>query len=135
MNARSLLSSQAAGRAWLRLPRRAVAACVALLAASLLAAALTAVPALALAPGRHYEMVSPSYKGGYGVNGIEGVAVEGEGEGDGVAFDSLGVFEGAPAAPVFNGYGVSPSLPRFGSAPGKASKADLTAIQPPFNVI
>jgi hypothetical protein len=49
-------------------------------------------------PERHYEMVSPIYKGGYGVTntfepGIDAVAADGES----VAFFSPGVFAGAPA--------------------------------------
>jgi hypothetical protein len=34
--------------------------------------------AFALPEGRHYEMVSPVYKGGYGVVDIEAVAADGE---------------------------------------------------------
>jgi hypothetical protein len=56
--------------------------------------ALTPAPALALNPERVYEMVSPPYKGGYGVLGIEGVALNGES----VAFYSPGVFNGSPAS-------------------------------------
>jgi len=76
--------------------RRAAAGCAALLAISLAGAALTAAPALALPEGRHYELVSPLYKGGYGVNGILAVAPDGES----VAFSSLGVFAGTPGAPT-----------------------------------
>ncbi len=42
------------------------------------AMALTAAPALALPKGRGYEMVSPVYKGGYGVGGLVAVAANGE---------------------------------------------------------
>jgi hypothetical protein len=73
-------------------PRRAVVGCLVLLAGVLLGA-LTAGPALALPEGRVYEMVSPPYKGGYGVRQIEGVAANGET----VAFYSSGVFAGAPS--------------------------------------
>ena len=62
------------------------------------------LPADALPAGRHYEMVTPPYKGGYGVTAISGIAVEGEDEGDGVVFKSLGVFASAPGAPSLNGY-------------------------------
>jgi hypothetical protein len=43
--------------------------------------------------GRAYEMVSPAYKGGYGVTGGTAVGI-GEHEGDAVAFHSVGVFDG-----------------------------------------
>jgi hypothetical protein len=56
-------------------------------------AAFMAAPALALPEGRVYEMVSPVYKGGYGVNQIVAVAPDGES----IAFVSLGAFEGDPA--------------------------------------
>ncbi len=59
-------------------------------------ALLTPCSALALPEGRHYEMVSPPYKGAYGVFSLEGVAVAGAGEGDSVVFHSLGVFAGEP---------------------------------------
>jgi hypothetical protein len=42
---------------------------------------------------RAYEMVSPLFKGGYGVQGIEAVALNGEG----VAYYSPGTFAGQPA--------------------------------------
>jgi hypothetical protein len=51
-----------------------------------------AAPALALNPERHYEMVSPPFKDGYGALNIEAVAQDGES----VAFFSPGVFAGAP---------------------------------------
>jgi hypothetical protein len=59
-----------------------------------------APPALALPEGRVYEMVSPVYKGGYGAAGIEAIAPDGES----VAFDSLGVFAGAPSNAPHNTY-------------------------------
>lgn len=52
--------------------------------------------AFALPPGRHYEMVSPIFKGGYGASRIEGVAPDGEG----VAYFSQGVFAGSPRSSV-----------------------------------
>jgi hypothetical protein len=53
------------------------------------------VPGLASASSqeRKFEMVSPSYKGGYGVIQIDGVREDG----NAVAFYSPGAFEGAPA--------------------------------------
>jgi hypothetical protein len=54
---------------------------------------LSSTPAQALTnPERAYEMVTPPYKGGYGVGRIEGVAENGES----VAFFSPGAFAGAP---------------------------------------
>ena len=52
-----------------------------------------ATSALALNPERHYEMVSPVFKGGYGILDIRAVAEEGEK----VAFYSFGAFAGAPS--------------------------------------
>jgi hypothetical protein len=67
----------------------------------LLLTAVVATPASALtSPERHYEMVSPVYKGGYGATGIEAVAPTGEA----VAFFSPGAFAGAPQGPLFIGY-------------------------------
>ncbi len=73
--------------------------------------AFVAVPALALPEGRHYEMVSPPYKGGYGVSSIEAVAMAGAAEGDSVAFSSLGTFGGEP-----NGGGFLPYIARRSAA-------------------
>jgi hypothetical protein len=50
----------------------------------------------ALPEGRHYEMVSPLFKGGYSVKRIYGVAMSGAGEGDRVAFVSVGSFADTP---------------------------------------
>lgn len=61
--------------------------------AALSLALLTTAPASALPQGRSYELVSPTYKGGYGATRIEAVAQNGES----VAFYSPGVFAGAPA--------------------------------------
>ena len=49
---------------------------------------------LALPPGRHYEMVSPVFKGGFGAANIYAVSPYGES----VAFYSAGVFNGDPSA-------------------------------------
>jgi hypothetical protein len=74
---------------------------MALLAGVLLAAAAFAVPsALALPEGRVYEVVSPAYKGGYGVGVLRGVAPNGES----AVFDSLGVFAAAPWDSTSNVY-------------------------------
>ncbi len=86
----------------MRLKRAAVGACTCALVplVVLSIAALTAAPALALPEGRVYEMVSPVYKGGYGANEIDAVALDGES----AVFDSLGAFAGAPSSPAINGY-------------------------------
>jgi hypothetical protein len=68
----------------------------------LLIGVLWCIPGAALAiPSDHaYEMVSPSYKGGYGIAHIEAAAANG----DSVAFFSKGAFAGAPGAPSFMDY-------------------------------
>ncbi len=59
------------------------------------------LPAVALPEGRHYELVSPVFKGGYDVNNIVAVSPDGER----VAFVSLGAFAGTPADnPLSNFY-------------------------------
>ena len=50
---------------------------------------------VALPEGRHYEMVSPLFKGGYNAKQLYGAAMAGSGEGDRVAFVSVGSFVGA----------------------------------------
>jgi hypothetical protein len=82
----------------LHTPRRVVAGSVAFLAVSLLATTLTP-PAFALPEGRVYEMVSPPYKGGYGVGGLAGQISAVAPDGESVAFYSKGVFAGAPSGP------------------------------------
>ncbi len=82
---------------WLRALDGVVGGCVAHLTSLLLALILiltltTATPALALSEGRAYELVSPVYKAGYGVNNISGVAPDGES----IVFKSLGSFAGNP---------------------------------------
>ena len=59
----------------------------------LFAIAFMAAPALALPEGRVDEMVSPVFKGGYGVIDIEAVPAGG----DSVAYYSPGAFAGAPS--------------------------------------
>ena len=71
-------------------PRACVCALVSFVVLSVMA--FTAVSAFALNPERHYEMVSPPYKGGYGVLNMEGAAQDGES----LAFYSPGTFAGAP---------------------------------------
>ena len=56
--------------------------------------------ALALPPGRAYEMVSPPYKGGYGVTEVLAVAPDGES----VMFDSNGAFAGEPGVGLVANY-------------------------------
>lgn len=73
------------------------------------ALACAALPALCygLPEGRHYEMVSPLYKGGYGValgNGIQNVSMEGGEEGKSLTFHSQGVFAGTPNNELFGTY-------------------------------
>jgi hypothetical protein len=68
-----------------------VCALVSLVVLSVLA--LTVAPALALPPGRHYEMVSPVHKGGFGATRIGAVAPNGES----VGFYSGGVFDEPPS--------------------------------------
>jgi hypothetical protein len=67
--------------------------CMLALFVILSATTLTAAPALALPEGRVYEMVSPLYKGGYGVLAISAVAPDGES----VAYYSPGGFANAPS--------------------------------------
>jgi hypothetical protein len=65
--------------------------CVLVSFAVLAATTLAPAPALALPEGRHYEMVSPPYKAGYGTGwGTGAVAPDGES----LAFTSQGVFNG-----------------------------------------
>ena len=72
--------------------RGVIVGVLALLASLLLGGHFAAALALALPEGRVYELVSPVYKGGYGVNKIEAVAPDG----DSAAFYSPGTFAGAP---------------------------------------
>lgn len=86
----------------------------------LFAIAFTATPALALPPGRVYEMVSPIYKAGYGVT--EDIAATAP-DGEDVAFKSLGGFAGALSLnPLATDY-----LARRGP-----SGWSTTSAQPPF---
>jgi hypothetical protein len=73
---------------------------VVLVAATAAATALTPAPALALNPERHYEMVSPPYKAGYGISSIEAVAPDGES----LAYEGQGAFAGTPRDGIFSDY-------------------------------
>jgi hypothetical protein len=64
----------------------------AMLSTLLFCVVMTPAPALALPEGRSYQLVSPPYKGGYGVASIQAVAPDGES----VAFRSRGTFAGTP---------------------------------------
>jgi hypothetical protein len=58
--------------------------------------------AVAVSDGRIYEMVSPVYKGGYGVGDVGGLIGAVAPNGESVAFASKGTFAGAPAGPSGN---------------------------------
>ena len=84
----------------------------------------TATPsALALPPGRHYELVSPPYKNGYGVNGGNGITAVAP-DGESVAFFSQGAFAETPGKSVFAIY-----LARRGS-----KEWGTTPVTPPASV-
>ncbi|HSZ70926.1 MAG TPA: hypothetical protein VK756_11270 [Solirubrobacteraceae bacterium] len=82
------------GRRRARRGRGGLAALVFLLALGVLLPA----GALALPEGRVYEMVSPVFKGGFGVTNMQGAAENGES----VAFASPGAFAGSPASEPSN---------------------------------
>ncbi len=92
-------------RAWRRASHSHLRATAPLLIAACwtVAMGLTSVSALALPEGRHYELVSPVYKGGYGANGILAVSPSGER----LAFGSLGAFSGDPGDNGIANYYVS----------------------------
>lgn len=94
------MSSNGAGPGGVRRLRTTTAA---VLLCSLVAALFAASTAFALSPERHYEMVSPVFKAGYGVSSLQAVAIDGEH----VAFDSLGSFAGAPTDQIGEGFGGS----------------------------
>jgi hypothetical protein len=71
---------------------RRVVVSLTVLVSCLLGIVVLPAAASALSPERHYEMVSPVFKGGYGATRIEGVSPDGES----VAFYSPGAFAGAP---------------------------------------
>ncbi len=78
---------------------RVKSVCALILVMGLVCGAMSCT-AVALPPGRAYEMVSPPYKGGYGVFEVHAVAADGES----IAFDSQGAFSGQPASIAFNQY-------------------------------
>lgn len=92
-----------------------------------LAVLLAPAGALALPEGRHYEMVSPLYKGGYGVNFLEGAAMSGAAEGDRVAFSSLGRFSGEPNNSLVDSY-----LARRGTSGWSTESMMAPASQVPY---
>lgn len=78
----------------------------------------------AVPPGRQYEMVSPVYKGGFGVLRIEAVAADGES----VVYYSPGAFDGAPAGPTAGTF--MDYLARRG-----ASEWSTTPLMPPATLL
>jgi hypothetical protein len=79
---------------------RLLTACGVLLSSLVLGCAFASLSAFASSDGRTFEMVSPIVKGGYGANAIAAVASDGEG----VAFETLGGFDGALANPGIGAY-------------------------------
>jgi hypothetical protein len=97
------------------------ALCVAAALSTLLVCiVLVPAPALALPEGRVYEMVSPPYKAGYAVEQLAAVAPDGES----VAFESQGSFDGVHSSVVSDMY-----LARRG-----ASGWSTTALQSPTGI-
>jgi hypothetical protein len=101
----------------------------------LTALTLTPAPALALPEGRVYEMVSPPFKGGYGVGDISGRIKAVAPDGESVAFNSVGVFAGAPCAcGLFNyvarrgvsGWSTAPMMPPAALLPSTVSAQDVS---------
>lgn len=84
--------------------RRPVLSVLVVLVVALSTALTQTTPALALPEGRHYEMVSPVYKGGYGVFELAATAMAGEREGEGVVFKSAGHFAGQPLGALSGPY-------------------------------
>lgn len=103
--------------------RRGLAVAISLCTVCLSAPAVTS----ALPEGRHYEMVSPPYKGGYGVfEGLGAVAMGGGPEGERVAFRSLGSFNGEPNSGTVS-YFASRSASGWQTAPMQPPAAVATA--------
>src|SRR5476649_2782571 len=88
------------GAVALKMPAWGYTVSSALIVGMLYLGALTPAPALALPEGRHYEMVSPVFKGGYGAKNVEAVSPDGET----VIFSSPGAFAGASNSQAFNWY-------------------------------
>ena len=109
------------------IPRGVTAGYIALLASLPLGGALTPAPALALSEGRTYELVSPVYKAGYGVNAILGVAPDGES----VVFNSLGSFAGNPLGiSVGNEY-----VARRGGSGWSTAPLQVPAARQPYSYV
>ena len=81
--------------------------------------------AQALPPGRHYEMVSPVHKGGFGATKINAVSPDGES----VAYYSAGTFEEAP-----EGSGILPTVPDYLARRG-ASGWETVPLSPPASML
>ncbi len=73
--------------------------------------------ALALPEGRHYEVVSPEYKGGYGVLNLLATAMRGGGEGEGLVFNSAGHFAGQPVGALTGSYVATRGSSRWLTSP------------------
>lgn len=73
-----------------KVAQRACAFALCIVASLLGASLFLAGSAFALNPERHYEMVSPVFKGGYGAKTIDGVQADGES----VMYSSFGFFDG-----------------------------------------
>jgi hypothetical protein len=107
----------------LKEPNAAVRVCALASFVVLAATALTAAPALALPEGRHYEMVSPLYKGSYGASEIKAVSPDGSR----VAYFSLGGFAKAPGGP--GGY-----VAQRGASGWTTSSLQPPALMAPYSV-
>lgn len=92
---------------------------------------IVTAPAFALPAERHYEMVTPVFKGGFGALQIEGVSLDGEA----VAFYSGGAFAGAPsgfqsldylARRGGSGWSTVPLMPPASLIPAGFGKGDVT---------
>jgi hypothetical protein len=64
----------------------------------LLLTAVVPTSALALNPERHYEMVSPVFKGGFGVGSLNAASIFVAPDGESAAYFSPGAFSGAPSS-------------------------------------
>jgi hypothetical protein len=78
---------------------RVMAGCVALFAILLVSRAVAPAASLALPPGRHYEMVSPVFKAGFGAT-VPPLESALSADGRSVLFYSPGIFAGAPSTVI-----------------------------------
>jgi hypothetical protein len=106
---------------------RRVCALSSVLALLVLAAAVLPAVVFGLPPGRVYEMVSPPYKGGYGVKRIEAVAPDG----NSVAFYTPGAFAGAPSGPAAPDYVSQRSAAGWSTLPIVVPASLLPGSEPP----